>query len=372
MARYQKNRLAVRMFSRLMKFSGWLQAIPDKLMPPPFRLLQISSAFWQSRALYVAARLDIATALGDERLAAEAIAERVGARPDATWRLLRMLAAMGIFAEVAPRVFANNRLSAHLRADHPKSVRDLVLMHNSPEMSRPWYESLEQGVRNGEVPFRLAHGEELFAYMDGHPEFDALFSRAMDAVEALIGDSYATDFDWGRFARVVDVGGSKGSKALSILKRHPALTALVFDRGQVVRDAAAYWQGREDEALLARMRFEAGDVLEAVPPGRDGDVYLLSAVLHGFDDEACVRALQNVAAACAGIDARIALMELVMPETGADAASASFDMQLLMGTRGRERTLAEWRGLFAQGGLVLEEVVGLRSFGSIIVARPAG
>lgn len=43
-----------------------------------------------------------------------------------------------------------------------------------------------------------------------------------------------------------------------------------------------------------RMRFEAGNVLDALPPPRGPkDVYLLSAVLHGFDDEACVRALEN-------------------------------------------------------------------------------
>lgn len=87
-----------------MKFAGWLQNIPNKVTPPPFRLMQIGSAFWQSRALCVAARLDIATVLGDERLVADEIAARVAAQPDATYRLLRMLAAMGVFEEVSPRV----------------------------------------------------------------------------------------------------------------------------------------------------------------------------------------------------------------------------------------------------------------------------
>jgi hypothetical protein len=44
-------------------------------------------------------------------------------------------------------------------------------------------------------------------------------------------------------------------------------------------------------------------------------------------------------------------------------------MQMFMGTRGRERTLAEWQALFKRGGLELEEVVGLQSFGNIIVLR---
>lgn len=367
---WRKNSGAVRRFAAAMKFGSWLQRLPDKLVPPPFRLMQIGSAFWQSRALYVAARLDIATALGDEHLPADAIAERVGARPDAIYRLLRMLAAMGIFDEVSPRVFVNNRLSAPLRDDDPQSVRAMILMHNSEEMSRPWYEKLECSVRSGGIPFAQAHGQELYEYMDSHAEFDALFSRAMDSVEALAGDSFAEDVDWGRFERIIDIGGSTGSKSLAILKRHPRVKALVVDRAQVVRDAQQHWKGREVPALLARLDFQAGDLFGAVPAATsDKDIYLLSAVLHGFDDQTCIMALRNLARACGGTGARIAVMEVVLAERGADLAGASFDMQMFMGTRGRERTIAEWLRLFEDAGLRLEEQVRLRSFASILVLQ---
>jgi len=369
---YQKNVGAVRRFARLMKFANWLQALPNRLTPPPFRLVQISSQFWQSRALYVAASLDISGALGDEQLAAEEIARRVGAHPDATWRLLRMLAAMGVFEETAPRVFRNNKLSNPLRADQPNNVRAMILMHNSDVMSRPWFEQLEAGVRQNQAPFKLTHGAELFTWMDEHAGFDALFAQAMDSVEALSGDSFASDFDWQRFDRIIDLGGSKGAKALAILKRHPGPSALVVDRAQVIAGAEHYWVGREDPALLARMQFQSGDVLAAVPQAAGGrDIYLMSALLHGFDDATCVRILGNVAAACAGSGARVAILELVLPEMGADLAAASFDMQMFMGTSGRERTLDEWRRLVGQGGGEREEVVGLQSFGNILVLREA-
>lgn len=367
----QKNSGAVRRFARLMKFSTWLQNIPNKITPPPFRLMQIGSAFWQSRVLYVAARLDIATVLGDKQLAADEIAARVSAQPDATYRLLRMMAAMEIFEEVSPRVFKNNKLSTHLRTDHPKNVRAMILMHNSAEMSQPWYEQLEQGVRSGDIPFRLAHGQELFAYMDSHPEFDALFSRAMDSVEALTGDSFATDFDWGRFERVIDIGGAKGGKSVAILKKHPHLTAVVVDRLQVIQGAEQYWSAREAPTLLARLSFRSGDFLESAPPAAsDKDIYLLSAVLHGFDDDTCVEILRNLVSASAETGARIALMELVVAESRADLPSAAFDMQMFMGTRGRERTLDEWRNLFDRSSLVLEEEVNLRPFGKILLLLP--
>jgi hypothetical protein len=367
--RYQKNAGAVRRFAWAMKFAAWLQGIPNRLTPPPFRLLQIGSAFWQSRALYAAARLDIATALGDEDLEAEAIAARIHADPDATARLLRFLAAMGVFEETGPRRFRNNGLSAVLRTDKPKSLRAMVLMHNDEAMSHPWFEQLERGVREGVPPFRLTHGEELFGYLDRHADFDALFSEAMDSVEALTGDSFATDFDWGRFDRIIDVGGSRGAKSLAILKRHAHLIALVVDRPQVVAEAERHWAAHPT-AGAERMSFQVGDVFDSVPPARDGrDIFLLSAVLHCFDDEACVAALDNLRRACAASGAPIALFEMVLPETGADLAGASFDMQMFMASRGRERTLTEWQSLFGRAGLVLEEVVGLQSFGNILVLR---
>lgn len=364
---YQLNARAVRGFAKAMKFGAWLANLPNRLTPPPFRLMQISSGFWLSRALHVAAQLDIAAVLGETELHADALAVRIGVNADATARLLRMLAANGIFEESAPRTYRNNKLSSCLRSDHPQSVRAMVLMHNSPTMSRPWFEQLERGVREGAPPFRLAYGEELFDYLDHHADFDALFSAAMDSVEALAGDSFATDFDWGRFEHVIDVGGSRGSKALALLKRHPHLTALVIDRPQVIAEAEQF-RAAHPTPEAERLRFEAGDMRDSIPPARDKrDIYLLSAVLHGFDDTAATAILRNLANALGDTGAKIALLEMVLPEHNTDVVGASFDMQMFMATRGRERTLGEWRALFGRSGLALEEVVGLRTFGNLLL-----
>ncbi|MGE5476714.1 MAG: methyltransferase [Bacteroidales bacterium] len=367
----QRNRRAARAFGQLLKFAAWLQALPNRLTPPPFRLMQLGSAYWQSRALHAAVRLDIATALGDAQLDAGDIAARIGAHPDALLRLMRMLAAMGVFAETAPGRFANTATSTCLRSDNPANIRALILMHNAPEISAPWFEHLEQGIRSGETPFRLAHGRDLFEHMDADPAFDALFAAAMESVDALVGDSHATDFDWGCFRRVVDLGGSKGGKSLAILKHHPGLKALVVDRPQTIAAARDHWLGRQDAKVLDRMAFQAGDVLQAVPAAEAGDIFLLSAVLHGFDDTDCAAALRTVAAAASPARAPIAIMELVMPESGADLACAAIDMQLFVNSRGRERTLAQWRALSTEAGLELREVVDLRSMAKILVLETA-
>lgn len=367
---FQMNAGAVGRFAKAMKFGVWLQSIPNKVTPAPFRLVQIGSAYWQSRALFVAAQLDLATVLGDESLPASELAARVGADGDSLGRLMRLLAAMGIFEETAAMVFRNNKLSRYLGRDEPQSVRAMILMHNSEAMSRPWFEQLEAGIRSGTPPFRLSHDQDLFGYLDCHADFDRLFSEAMDSVESLAGDGFATDMDWSRFDRIIDVGGSRGSKAMAILKRHPKLSALVVDRPQVVTEAQRYW-AHHPTAGADRLRFQAADLFAAIPPATGpGDIYLLSAVLHGFDDADCIRALQRTREAIGSSGARAAILEMVVPERGADIASASFDMQMFVGCRGRERTLSEWKALIQAGGLMLEELVRLRSLGSILVLRP--
>lgn len=366
---FQMNAGAVRRFAKAMKFGAWLQSIPNKVTPAPFRLVQIGSAYWQSRALFVAARLDVATVLGTESLHASELASRLAADGSALGRLMRFLAALGVFEETAPMLFRNNKLSRCLVGDDPQSVRAMILMHNSEAMSRPWFEQLEAGIRSGTPPFDLSHGEDLFDYLDHNGDFDQLFSAAMDSVEALAGDGYATDLDWSRFERIIDVGGSRGNKALAILKRHPRLSALIVDRTQVVAEAQRYWADHPTEGI-ERLRFLAGNLLEAIPAATGPkDVYLLSAVLHGFDDDNCVRALQKLREAIGDSGARAAILEMVLPESGADVAGASFDMQMFVGCRGRERTLAEWKSVIRAGGLILEEVVRLRSLGSILVLR---
>ena len=373
MTNHQRNAGAVRRFARVMALGNWLQSLPNRLTPAPFRLIQLGTAFWQSRALCVAARLDVASMLGDQPMDADELARQLGVQSDPLYRLLRMLVAMGVFHEDRSHRFSNNRLSAHLRTDHRQCVRAMILMHNSPEMAAPWFQTLEHGVRTGEVPFEASHGQDLYGYMTQHPDFDGLFARAMDSVEALTGPHFATDFDWAGFDRVIDLGGSRGSKALAILQRHPHMQALVIDRPTVVATAQADWLRHAPPGCAGRLQFMAGDVMDEVPPAcGPGDVYLLSAVLHGMGDDDAVHVLQNLGRACADTGACVAVMELVVPEHQADYASAAFDMQMFMGTRGRERTLGEWRALVDRAGLVLQEVVGLQSLGCILLLRSLG
>lgn len=365
-----KNRFAITRYRKLMRFANWLQELPNKVTPPPFRIIQIGSAFWQSRALYVAAKTGIADELGNKERNTASIAESLNLHEDHLYRLMRMLASIGVFTETSPKVFKNSKLSDYLRQDNPDNVRAMVLMHNSPEMAMPWMESLEASIRDGGIPFEKTNGADLFEYMNHNPSFDRLFSQAMDAVENIAGSQFLEDFDWSQFERIIDVGGSQGSKSLSILKSNPKLKAVVYDRPQTIEGAKEKWQNKENMSALQRMEFVGGNALDSIPQAEsDKDVYLFMAVFHAFSDADCSVILKNLKKAVGKYSPYIVIAEAVAEETNINPFIATMDMQMLVGTKGRERTLSEWRRLLEGTGFHIENIMDIRSFAKYIVLR---
>jgi hypothetical protein len=364
------NRFRVKLFQLLLRFASVLQNIPVKTTPPAFRLMQIGSLFWQSRALYVATKLGLADVIGDTQKSTREIAGKLHLHEDHLYRLLRLLQSIGIFEETSPRVFRNSKTSEFLRADHPHNVRAMILMHNSPEMTRPWMAPLEECIRDGGVPFVKAHGLDLFGYMDHNKDFDLLFSQAMDAVESLTGDSFLEDFNWADFDRIIDIGGSKGSKSISILKAVPHLKAVVFDRPQIIQAAKTSWRDKIPEQVLARIDFQPGDMFESLPVAvSDNDLYVFFAIFHGLNDDEANRVLRNLQTAIGEKHPCVLIVDSVAEELQANPTVAAFDMQMLIGTNGRERTMSEWQRLLGDSGFDIVDVIDVRTFAKFIIAK---
>lgn len=367
-----KNSLAVKKYKWIMRVANWLQQIPNKVTPAPFRIIQIGSAFWQSRALYVVTKLEIADALNNSTKSTTELAKQLNLNEGHLYRLMRMVASIGVFEELSHRVFKNNKTSHCLKKDTPDSVRAMILMHNSPEMTMPWIESLESCIKDGEIPFEKSNKLDLFDYMNKNQEFDLLFSEAMDSVENVAGSEFLKDLNWSKFSRIIDVGGSKGAKSLAILKENPSLTAVVFDRPQVIEKARGYWKGKVEKELLSRIEFIKGDMLESIPKAEsDLDAYFFMAVFHAFNDEKCKLILQNLKKSIGSKNPYIVIADAVANEVAIDSITASMDMQMLMGTRGRERTLNEWIELFNDTDFAIEKIIDIRTFAKYIIVRIA-
>ncbi|MBQ0906924.1 hypothetical protein [Micromonospora sp. U21] len=80
--------------------SASLAGLSRRLFPPPLPLLDLVAGQWRVHALGVAARLGVADALADGPRDVAQLAATTGSREDSLFRVLRALAADGIFARL--------------------------------------------------------------------------------------------------------------------------------------------------------------------------------------------------------------------------------------------------------------------------------
>src|SRR4051794_2268476 len=95
---------------------------------PQEMMNQLITGYWNTQALYVAAKLGIADLLTNGPRSANDLAQATNTHAPSLYRLLRALASMGIFAEDDTRRFGLTPLAECLRSDVPGSQRALAIM----------------------------------------------------------------------------------------------------------------------------------------------------------------------------------------------------------------------------------------------------
>jgi len=92
--------------------------------------MEMAGAFAIPRCLHVVADLGVADALGESPRTAADLAASVHVDADALGRVLRLLAAHGVFGSRG-EAFAHTPASLLLRTDHPQSLRAFARMFGS-------------------------------------------------------------------------------------------------------------------------------------------------------------------------------------------------------------------------------------------------
>ena len=137
-----------------------------------------------------------------------------------------------------------------------------------------------------------------------------------------------------------------------MLAAWPRANGVAFESEETLALAAKRFHA---EGFEDRVSLSPGNFFEAVPPG--ADLYVLSLILHDWDDSECLRILRNCQAAMAP-GSRLVIADMLLPEDPRTEPRASYaDIAMLTITGGRERTLAEFRALIEQAGLRFERAV---------------
>ena len=339
------------------------QQAASQALPPHAQLIQMGTASWVSAIVYAAAKLGLADQLATGPRNAAELAGPMRLHAPSLHRLMRSLAGLGILTEGDAQRFALTPLGEALKTGAPGSARSTLIAFGGT-FWHGWEEIL-YSLETGNTGFDKAHGMPLFEYLRQHPADASHFSEAMVGFHGDEPPAVAQAYDFSKFKNVVDVGGATGNLLAAILSSHAGPRGVLFDRPHVVVDAPALLKARGVED---RVTIEAGDFFETVPAG--GDVYLLSHIIHDWNEDRCLIILGHCRKAIKP-GGRLLIIEMVLPAGDTPHPGKVLDMVMLVFPGGQERTEAEYASLLGKAGFRLSQVVPTASAVSVVEAVPS-
>ena len=330
-------------------------------------LMQMASGFVFTAALYPVAKLRIADLLADGPLPVTDLAQKTGSNADALYRVLRLLASTGVFAESAGKMFALTPVSAFLRADAPGSMRDMVLWLGNRFHSKVWAE-MSYSIETGKPAVESVYGVPCFEAIFGDPEIAYDFNMAMTCFSRQIAPALLQAYDFTGIGTLMDVAGGHGAILCEVLSRYPGMKGILFDMTNVVEEATCHICSLK---MDHRCEVVEGNFFDEIPAG--ADAYYMQHIIHDWADEPALQILANCRRALEGRkDGRLLIVDSVVPETSEPHFSKILDLEMLLMPGGRERTEREWRELFDKAGFEITRIVPMQAAESVIEARISG
>jgi O-methyltransferase/methyltransferase family protein len=303
-----------------------------------------------SRAIGAAVQLGIPKFLARHPHTAAQLAADTGAHEPSVRRLLHLLVAIRVLSEDESGRFALTDLGDELREDNLGPLaRFFVSEHEWAAWGR-----LDHSVRTGGRAFDLIYGMRNWEFYSKHPAEAAVFDAAMQAITRPVAEGVATGYDFSTIGSIVDVGGGDGTMLIGILRHHPNVRGILFDRPHVIERARARF---EEAGLAERVELIGGSFFEEMPAG--ADAYHMKSILHDWEDHDAVAILKRCRVAATANDARLLVVERLLSERIGpdDLDSLLSDLNMLVLPGGRERTAAEYAGLFKEAGFQLRRTL---------------
>lgn len=326
------------------------------------RLLTMAEGYRLTQVLFATANLRIMDHLRKQPHTSTDLARLTQAHEPSLRRLLQALLSLGLVT-LHDDTFLATASGECLAADGPSSIRSRVLFHGGILYAH--WADLCHSVQTGETAYQRRYEADAWTVRENLTEAARAFDDAMHELATDRAVLVAEAYDFSGLTTLVDVGGGRGAFLATILQAHPGLYGVLFDRPSVVAGATAVLAAA---GVARRCRVVAGNFFDGVPTGADG--YLLSVVIHDWDDAAATRILRHCRHAMAP-GARLMLVERVIPDDG-DAPLDVWmsDLNMMSQLGGRERRAKEFQALLAAAGFTLRRIVPTGGAFSIIEAWP--
>ncbi len=300
-----------------------------------FRFPVVSVADEVGTFAALSARAKSTTALADElQVDARALTVHLGA-----------LAALGFVErrEGLWRATAASRRWLHPRAEGYVGP----VLHRFVEQ-QPFHTQLLETLRTGGRAQQYPSVAEEWERGAMPPELARSVTAFMNAHSRAAACAVAQQPVFGQIASLLDVGGGSGIFAIEMAQAWPSLAATVLEIDTICAEADRYIARR---GAAARVKTRPVNMFTQPWP-RGFDAHFFSNIFHDWSDDTCrMLARKSFEALPAG--GRILLHEVLMDDEGTGPwPAAAFSLLMLIGTRGRQFTLAELRGFLEAAGFV--------------------
>ncbi len=283
-------------------------------------LLDAARGYAVACAIGAGVNLDVFTILSESPATADAVAARIDASPRGMAVLLDALAALDLLTKQGGRYDLPDETRRLLTLDSPDSVlpgaRHLAML-------LPRWAALPDVVRSGK-PYTHREG-----YTPPPGGLEA-FIEAMHVFSDPGARELVERIDLGDARKLLDVGGGPGTYTIAFLRANPTMSAVLFDRPDVVEIARRHVVA---EGLADCVELVAGDFYaDELPAGVD--VAWVSAIIHQNSRPENRELFAKVARALNG-GGRIIIRDHVMnPDHTAPASGALFAINMLVNTAG--------------------------------------
>ncbi|MDA3628423.1 methyltransferase [Saccharopolyspora sp. WRP15-2] len=295
-------------------------------------------------AIRVAATLSLVEHAGSAGATAEQLAAETATSTPALRCLLDHVVAVGVFAlDDASGRYRPTELGAQMSEDSSEGIKPLLDINSAGGRADLAFVELLGTITTGSPAYPHRYGRDFWADLDAEPELRRSFDAQMNWRFQVQAGQIAERFDWSRFARVLDVGGGDGTVLSAVLRAHPEVRGQVLD---LAPTAAAATDRFAAAGLADRASAVPGSFFDPLPEG--ADIYLLSDVLHDWDDEHA----RKILIGCRRAAAPGGTVVVIEPIRGKGSDTA-IDLFMLMCFGGRERTADELTDLATASGLEL-------------------
>jgi hypothetical protein len=329
----------------------------------PARLWALADLF-TPMAVRVAATLHLPDHVAAGADSVPALAQRTGSDPDALGRLVDHLVTVGLLRRGGTDALSLTDLGEELREGHPGNARAWLDLEGSVGRAELSALRLLDAVRTGRPAYPLTYGRGFWEDLAARPvlaeSFDALMaSRLRSEMPGVVAG-----YDWGALGHVIDVGGGDGTLLAAILAARPGLRGTLVELAGPAEAAAATFAAA---GVGERCEIVAGSFFEQLPAG--ADAYVLSGVLHDWDDEHALAILRRCAAAADTTGRVLVIEEGLLEDGAASGLRTEMNLRMLAYTGGRERTLVDLERLASDAGLRISAVHRATRYRSVIDLR---